>query len=195
MSDIIMLDTRRLKSALLDVLRDAKKIEADVVNKAAKDIAFRAMGQTGFASPGQIEGELLTDKLAIRIVASRLRKKGNFTKAQLASGVRKLINARKRGSRFRRVGWIPAIKALGGSPRGERVRSGGMASRGYAKPATVSDLTALIANVSYDAMTGPNAARSQAQMINALKAAVAIVAKDREEYARKKMDAMLSRHR
>lgn len=195
------------RNALRKVVTATNKDGALIVNKALKDVAFRAMSFTPKGDPAQIEAELMRDKLALKIVSKRLKKrvgssftvggksKGilRVTRAQIATEARKLIEGRKRRRGFMRAGWIPAIKRHGGSIQGERPKSP-LSKLGEAKLATPEQMSGEIANFVYDRMSGPAGGRSRAAMEAALARAVQFVAADREEYARRKIEQTLKEH-
>lgn len=181
---------KRFTASLRGVARAVKKPEAEIVNKALKDVGFRAMQFTPFAEPGRIQAELYRDNILIRMAVARLKKKGKFTKRQVASEATRILKRRIASSRAARAGWIPGLKALGASVRGAKLRSGGSASRGSAQKATINRLSGVIRNalVTHSAATGAaTSVENIPQAVHALNRAIAFVASDREDYARRKL--------
>lgn len=212
---------KQFTASLRAVASASKKPFAEIVNKALKDVAFRAMQFTEYADPGDIRAGLTKDNIALKIAARRVSARagqqmtdryGNakLTKSGRArvhktatqSAIRKeaasIIKKRMASSRAMRAGWIPAIKALGGSPRGEKLKQGGSASKGYASKANPSKLSGLIANalVTRSADSGrktPVEMLSQAK--DGLAKAVSYVTADRNNHARKKeTEKLLKQH-
>ena len=147
----------------------SKKPFAAIVNRALKNVAFRAMQFTAYAEPGMIQAELYRDGLALKLAARKLSRRagrqvvdrygntkvnkrgkavryGGATQAQIRAEATKIIQRRIASSRASRAGWIPAVRGHGGSVRGEKLRPGSSASKGSATKATVSRLSGVIRN-------------------------------------------------
>lgn len=205
---------------------------ADIINRALKDVAFRAMQFTTFATPTDVAADLYRNDIGVKIVAKALAKKRGKARLskQFSRGFKKgKTKTLKKGSwqkmvsrelkakikrrsgpgraKFRRAGWIPAVLAMGGAIRGGQdstvggggraaadLKAGGAASRGYADAATPQKLRGTIANVAYDSMKGKNGARSRKDMDEALSKAVRFVARDREQYAQRKIEQTLRKN-
>lgn len=213
---------REFTATLKRVSKGSRKPAANIVNKALKNVAFRAMEFTDYADPGLIEAQLLRDnivyKIAARRVSSRagsqkvdkfgnakLSKKGRalkFSKKVTRNAIRieaaKIIRKRKAGAKAIRAGWIPAVKKFGGSIRGgAKLKPGGTASKGVAVPATASKLRGSISNalvtISYVGKKTPVERLPEA--VSGLNKAVAYVSKDMNSHQTKKeMEAMLRKH-
>lgn len=195
-------DLSAFRASLRKVLIATKKEEADIVNKALKDVAFRAASFTEKADPAKIEASLMHDKIALKMASKRLKEQSGeiggkrVTRKLIALRARQLINRRKKVIGYARAGWFPAIRAFGGTIRGSgtaRVISP-PAKLGSATPATASKLFGEIVNYVYDKMKGKASSQSRAKMEAALQKAIVFVTKDREQYAQRKLDAILNKH-
>lgn len=204
-------NAKRFTAALQAIARETKKDAAESLNRACRNVAFRAAELTPKADPAEIERELRNDKLALKIVTKRLRSRigssyetgrGNIrtirrvSQRQIANAARQLIAKRKKTRGFMRAGWFASIKALGGSIRGAS-RTGERAPSlklGSATPATALRLLATVRNHSYDRLKGKAYGATKSKMIAALDRAIGIVAHENEEYVRKKIEARHRRH-
>jgi hypothetical protein len=205
----VTIDLSIFNKGLAAIRQATKRDGAEIVNRALKNVAFRAAEYTPFRSPADIQQELLDNKTALRIVTSRLRKTigttritrrgktrvvSRITRKQIGAAVTKLIAKRKAGSRASRAGWFPAVKAFGGSIRGGKLKPGGAASRGYGRRATPEKLIGEIANAYYGILKGPAQSANAAVMRSALQRAVNTVGRENIAYAKKKIEATLRRH-
>lgn len=199
---MLQLDTREFTKALMEYQEATKKDSAYILNRAARNVAFRAASNTPKADPSAIESELLKDKLALKIVTKALRAKigTSYTTAkgkvrtvtgvsrrQIAIAAKRLIANRKKRRGFMRAGWFPAIKLFGGTIRGERPLSGSKADLGGATLANPGRPIAKLYNAVYGRMTGKAGGQSRARMEQALRQAMTFVANDMRQYAREKM--------
>ena len=144
-----------------------------------------------YADPGLIQAQLYRDKILLKLATLRARANGKVTRAAIAREATKILKKRIAGSRAIRAGWIPSIKALGGSIRGGgKLRAGSSASKGSATKATISKLSGIIRNalVTRSAATGhPIPVENIQKAQDALNKAIVFVASDRENYVRRKM--------
>lgn len=216
-------DISRFKKAIAGIVVDFKKDQADIVNKALKDVGMRAMQGTDFATKEQIIADLYHNDIGVKLAAKRLKKRvasrpirerkkggGGIKKShtwqrQVSKELKAIIAKRVQGIKVRRIGWVPAINALGHAVRSAKtsivvnvsnsvLRAGGIAARGWAVIATPASPGGLIANAVYGVQRGKNAARSKIQMHHALQKAIAFVTIDRENYRRNKIAATLRKH-
>lgn len=189
-------DISRLHKALKRIEKEHKKDAADLATRAARDVGYRSMSFTPFASAAKIEKD--TQRHIGSIVARSLKAKGiKRTKAAFDREKQRVIARRRSGTKSRRAGWIPGILALGGTIRGATggvLKPGGGASKGYGKKANIFTLTAVIANAIYRDQDGKNEAKSRGEMEAGLARAVKFVADDREKYLKKKTEQMLRRN-
>lgn len=203
----------RFKQALQSVKTDLKKPEAEIVNKALKDVAFRAMSFTPFAEPGLVQAQLYRDNILLKIAAkkvaaragkakvdrfgnTKLTAKGkaihhaNTSTREIAKEADRILARRVSSTRALRAGWIPAVKAFGGSIRGAaKPKAGGSGQRGGAQKATISKLMGVIRNalVTRPQKGGKVPVENIELAIRALNQAIEFVASDREDYLRRKM--------
>lgn len=205
-------DKAAWNKSIRDVVVATKRDEVDVVNRALLNVGYRAAEYTPFRSPEDIQQELLNNKTLLRIVTARLarlagtktlitrgkragkvRKHGAVTRARISAAANRLLAKRKAGSRASRAGWFPGIKAMGGTIRGGKLKSGGAASRGYGTKATMANIEGLIANAYYGILSGSAAAANKQAMIYALQRAITRVRRENTIYAMKKIGATLRR--
>ena len=214
-------DLREFKRQLQAVQEGSKRDGADILNRTLRNVAFRAAQITEFAEPGKIQAELYRDKILLKMATAYVRKKagatkvdrygntklskrgralkhGRVTRRAIAAAANKLLRVRISRSKAVRAGWIPAIKAMGGSVRGDngRIRSGGSASKGTARKATPRNLSGEIAN----ALVTKNSKRKRTpveqirQATYALQEAVRVVTVDLETKARQQINRTLRRN-
>jgi len=177
----------RFTRVLREVKTATRKASVEIVNRAARDVAFRAASFTP-KTTGAIVAATLSSKMLAGLASAALRKNGKFTKAEHKAYMKRILAKRKRGIGGIRAGWIPAIKALGGTYRGAKMNGGGSASKGKGKMATTSSLVAFITNAIITTSAkgvqtgGGNIPFAKA----ALEKAIRFVTSDREAYLRKK---------
>lgn len=196
MKATLTLDTRLFDRTVRAVSVATKRAASDVLNRALKNVAFRAASFTPRRSADEIKAELMANQYALRIVTARLKRKGGkFTRKQIAQAARDLINRRRRGSGADRAGWIPAVRAFGGSFRGARLRTGSMADAGsFGARATPSRLAASMGNAYFGQSTGKNMGGNMAAMQQALQRAILHVANENLNYAKRKIEQTLRRY-
>jgi len=191
----------RFRAALRAVLMETKKPEAEIVNKALKDVAFRAASFTPKANPAEIRRKLTTGGILPAIAAKACNQKfgkRRWNRAQHQAMMKALLAKKSRGAGAIRAGWIPAITALGGKYRGAKLMPGGSASRGTASRATISRLSGMIRNavITRNARGREFGGADIAIAVNALDKAIGFVSADRESYlARKRaIGRVLTKH-
>lgn len=191
----------QLRAALRDYLKVTKKTETEIVNKTLKDVAFRAASATPKTSAPRIRRDLSKPGLLAALAARWLRKKqGKFTEADLAEAMRKISVARLRHKGAIRVGWFPAIIKLGGHIRGSRDTAFshlGSAGQGGAKKATISKMTGEVWNAIFTRSGATGAKKWGGQIglaVRALDRAIAFVARDRLQYAERKLAERLRKY-
>lgn len=202
MSATLTADLTAFRASLRKVSAATKKEYPDIVNKALKDVGFRAASFTDKADPAKIEQDLWRDKIGLKLAARTLKQQSGqvggkrVTRRLIALRTKQLIARRKKVVGYARAGWFAAIRAFGGTIRG----SGGgrkvspPAKLGFGTIATAGKLWGEIVNLVYDKMKGKASAQSRAKMEAALHKAIVFVTKDREEYAQRKIDAILKRN-
>jgi hypothetical protein len=200
------------KAAIANIVRETKKAEAEVVNRALKNVAFRAMSLTDYAPPARIQAQLYNKKYALKLAVIALRKKvgqpvtrkgqpviykrtgktkvhGPLTRKAIGLKAKAIIGTRRGHARAIRAGWIPAVLALGGEIRGgAKLTSGGSASKGRAFKATPSKLHGSIVNalVTKNHRGAKTDVKQIEQAQRGLQAAVQTVTSENENYARTK---------
>lgn len=203
--------------------KDSKKPFAEIVNKALKNVGFRAMQFTPYADPGQIQAELYHDDMLLKIATSILKgnagreiidKHGNskltkggrarryrkkVTRQQIAALASKLLRIRIAGSRAARAGWIPAVRSFGGSVRGDaKQRPGTTTANGGGTRANPGKLSGRIWNA---LITRSRKTRSKVPVeriigaVSALDKAVKYVTADMRSHAEKRgVEAVLRKY-
>lgn len=188
-------DKGRLAAAIRNVMKATKKTEAAVVNRASKNISFRAASFTPKASASEINAGLRNDKIILKLAIIACRNKygtgkgawGNKQEAQakIKEEASRIMAKRKRGIGALRAGWIPAIQQLGGNYRGARLNAGSTAAKGTATKATIENLSSVIRNtvMTRNARGTQMGAGDIALAEHALLRAVEFVTDDMEGYA------------
>lgn len=192
---MMTIDISRFQRSLREVRRVSKRSEAEIVNKALKDVAFRSASFTPKSNAAKIRGELQQNKLAIRLAVATLKKRrGKFNSNDVKDMAARIVKARTSHVSALRAGWIPAIQKLGGNYRGAKLSQSGTAADGTASKATIWRLSGFIRN---SIVTKNSKGRTSAGNITVLKQGLAkaidFVTNDRETYAATKMRAALRR--
>lgn len=132
------------RTALLEYQNATGKDGVTILNRAGRNVAFRAASFTPKALASRIRADLNKDPHLVYALTSLALKKrgvGILKKPQFRAEVRKFINRRIASAGFLRAGWAPAIEALGGSFRGKK-----MGDHGWASKASITHLITEIAN-------------------------------------------------
>lgn len=181
------LNTDEFSKAVGFVVSATGKDCAEVLNRAGLTALIGGRGvkgavkRTAKADPARIEARLFADKLAIKIVMSRAKAKGErLTRAEISKRARRLINQRKQASAYTRgPGWNNAIVAMGGKGVKVNKRFAQSEARfGSGKKATANKLVARIIN------TAPVSGKIG---LIPLQAALNDTARDMVEYGTKKL--------
>lgn len=189
-------DTSRFERSLRRMMAVSKRTGAEIINKALKDVAFRAASFTPKTTFGKIRGELNND-LITKMALKWLREKGvPFNKNDVKDAKARIFKARMRSIGALRAGWIPAIQKFGGNYRGAKKIEGGSASDGTAVKATPARISGLIRNA---IVTSSNKGTTHAAQIPALRRGllkgIAYVTRDRNREAQRRMLRALQRAR
>jgi len=187
-----MTNLKELSSALRLVIATTKKAEADIVTRAAKDVAFKSAQFTPKLNRDRELGKLKKNGLLPALAAAACNKKfgvKQWNRQQHKDEMAAILKRRGKGFGAVRAGWIPAIQKLGGSYRGAKLRPGGSAADGTAKKATVTSLISFIVNaVKTESFNGRIKGPAEIKpAVSALNQAVSAVARDRVAYAEKKL--------
>lgn len=169
------------------------KDSADILNRAALNVAYRAAQFTPVATAAEIKSGLSgNEKMLAALTSISLRKRGIGVVS--APGFQKEMQnylTRRVGSRrYLRSGWAPAIIALGGSFRGSKLSRG---VDGYADKATPLQLLAEIGVIIDEAHAGKV---EGAEKIGekALVEAIDFVAEDMIEYSQDRLAKTAAAH-
>lgn len=189
MSATLTCDLTKFRAALANVALASKKPEAEIVNKALKDVAFRSAQFTPKTTSAKVRSSL-PKEILFRIAAKHLsEKKGKYTKEELRTTAARIAKRRRSGIGGVRAGWIPAIMALGGTYRGAKAKPGGSAAKGTAKKAGLFRMAGLIRNsvvTTQFAKRTNTGAGNIGFAVNALRKAIVFVTNDRQAYAERK---------
>jgi hypothetical protein len=156
----------------------------DVLNRAGRNVAFRASQFTPAATVGKIRSDLNRDphlKYALTSLALKKKGIGILPSPQFAKEVEKFVARRVASRAFLRSGWSAAIEALGGVYRGRNPGKG----HGYATKASVYRFLTEIAN------TVPGIEKIG---VAALKKAIDYVSQDMIDYANSLMVKRANAH-
>jgi hypothetical protein len=189
MSATLTCDLTKFRAALANVALASKKPEAEIINKALKDVAFRSAQFTPKTTPAKVRSSL-PKEILFRIAAKHLsEKQGKYTKEELRATAARIAKRRRSGIGGVRAGWIPAIMALGGTYRGAKAKPGGSAKKGTAKKAGLFRMAGLIRNsvITTQFATRTNTGAGNIQFaVDALRKAIVFVTNDRQAYANRK---------
>lgn len=191
MSAGITVDTSQFRLALRSYKAATLKDEVEILNRAARNVAFRASSFTPKGNASRIRQDLMRDKhLRYALTAIALKKKGigKLASPQFQKAVDSFVSRRASSANYLRAGWAKAIEDLGGSFRGSKFRGAG----GFANKAIVNKLIADIVNTTSHRNT---ASVRGAELIGdrALQKAIAFVAEDMITYAKQRMGLTASK--
>ena len=185
-------DLSKFRAALVAVKNQTKKPEADIVNRAMRDVAFRSASFTPKVSASTVNSALggKNGRVLAGLAAVACNKKygaKKWSSLQLKEMMATILKRRKSGLGALRAGWIPAIQALGGTYRGAKLTAGS-ASKGTAKKATINNLVGIIKNAVFtrNYKGEKKGAGSIGVSIDALGKAVRFVVNDRQSYLERK---------
>lgn len=178
------LDVRQFHRALKEYGEATGKDGAEVLNRAGRNVAYRAAQFTPIAPVARIKRAIMADphlRYALTSIALKKRGVGVLKSPQFAKEVEALVGRRLASSRYLRSAWRAAVEKMGGTFRGSKKFKG---AGGGATPATLhSLLTELVAQVSE-----PDSKRARSAedvLIKPLQEALDFVAKDMENFAQK----------
>lgn len=179
------LDLTQFQGALREYGKATNRDAADILNRAGRNVAARAIQFTPKATAAKIKAELLSNNRAIYATIRRLRRAGvpqrGMSRTKFAQEINRTIAQRTRSAAFVSSGWFPALAAFGGRAR----RAGGSAAQGSGKRATPGTPLAVLIN----AATGAEKVGAAA-----LQQAVDFVAQDMLAYAQQKLAATARRY-
>jgi hypothetical protein len=179
---MLTLDTRDFERALLNYEAATGKDLPEVLNRAGKNIAYRAAQFTTPAQPAKIRADILAQEGLLEALTSRRLKKKGIRAENFKAEMKKTLAIRMGSARYLRAAWAEVIAKFGGAFKGKKMRG---ASALVKKANAVSLLTEITALVNEP--TSAKAESAEAKMMPALQEAVNFVAADMLEYAAKKM--------
>lgn len=191
----LSLNTSQFEQALRQYESATGKDMADVLNRAARNVAYRAAQNTPVASRAEIKSQLFRDeKLRYALTSIRLKKRGSgiLKSPQFEREVEKMVAQRMGSSRYLRAMWKPAIEKFGGTYRGAAPKHG---NEGYGIPA-VDGLANIFAEIAaiINQPDSKHAAGAERVGMKALQAAIDFVAEDMLAYAQDRMEKTASKH-
>lgn len=188
----VQIDVTKFTFALRAYKAATRKDLADVLSRAARNVAYRSSSFTPKASSAQIRSSLMKDehlRFALTSIALKKRGVGILKKPEFAKEVARFVSRRASSAAYLRAAYAKAIEQLGGSFRGARFKGAG----GFANKATASRLIAeIVAIVSQPDQT--HASSAERIGIQALKDAIEFVSSDMLNYAQQKMAQTAARH-
>lgn len=168
-----------------------RKDEVTIVNRATRNIAFRASSFTPKGNANKIRRDLMSDphlRYALTAIILKKRGVGRLPSPQFQKEVDKFVSRRASSANYLRAGWAKAIVDLGGTFRGAKFRGAG----GFGNKAIISRVIAEVVNTT----THANAASVRgAELIGseALQKAIAFVAEDMLSFAKELMQPTASK--
>lgn len=178
-------DTSQFIFALRAYRAATKKDCVEVLNRAARNVAFRSSSFTPEGNANKIRRDLMRDphlRFALTAIILKKRGVGRLPSPQFQKEVDKYVSRRASSANYLRAGWAKAIVDLGGSFRGAKFRGAG----GFANKALVNKLIANIVNTTEHA----NAVSVRgAELIGseALQRAISFVAADMIQFSKELM--------
>ena len=138
----IRVDDREFRKALQEFKEFNHRALVDITNKTAWEVAYKANKLTSITPKEQIKSELMdtvkgNTPLASLIVNKQQAKKGlkGLVGRKMQTAVTKLINQRRKASRFVSLGWAAARNAMAPYVKGKRPMGRVKSSLGGAIPA------------------------------------------------------------
>lgn len=195
-----ILKSKQFETALREYQAATKKDMAEVLNRALRNVGFRAAQFTPKKDAGMIEEELRKEQIGLKFITKKLRakigssyttEKGNVrtirrvTRKQIALKTRQFIARRKKRTGFLRAGWVAALINAGLKTTG---LSGALikdskSTLGSGNKATPKRLVARLGNAVWGRLTGKSAGKMRAVMQRSLQRAMDFVANDMKKYA------------
>src|SRR5215467_1827253 len=111
----IQFDTKLFTKALVEYKKETGKDMVDVLNRAGKNVAFRAAQFTPAATVGKIRADLNREehlKYALTSIALRKKGIGILPSPRFRKEVERFVARRVASRAFLRSGWAPAIEEL-----------------------------------------------------------------------------------
>ncbi len=185
MNPVLTFDTREFTRALGLYAEATQKDEAEILNRAARNLAYRAAQNTPVAQAAEIKSGLFRDehlRFALTSIALKKRGIGALKSPEFQKEVDRFVARRIASRRYLRAAWAPAIIALGGSFRGTKFKG----IVGEAKKATARKLVAEILTL-INQPDQSHAKGAEEIVAKALQKALDFVAQDMIQYADRKL--------
>jgi hypothetical protein len=177
------LDVGQFQRALKEYGDATGKDGAEILNRAGRNVAYRASQKTKVANASKIRRELMADphlRYALTSIALRKARGGKhiLQSPDFARAVERLVSRRVSSSRYLRAAWANAIEKMGGTFRGRKFKG----ADGSASPATIRKLiTELVAQTLQPDQKHARSAEDEG--IKPLQDAIDFVAKDMIDFA------------
>lgn len=206
-----VIQTKEFEQALREYQAASKKDMADVLNRALRNVGFRAAEFTPKKDPATIDAELRKDKIGLKYITNKLTgKKGTtyttakgrtrtirrVTRKQIALRTRQFFARRKKKVGFLRAGWVAALVSAG-IPLGRglgRNLTKGKSTIGSGRKATPEKLMAYLGNGVWGRLNGKAASKMRTVMQSALNRAMSFVANDMKTYAKERLSKSAKKH-
>lgn len=179
-------DTSQFRFALRAYKAATKKDCVEVLNRAARNVAYRSSSFTPKGQANKIRRDLMSDphlRYALTAIILKKRGVGRLPSPQFQKEVDKFVSRRASSANYLRAGWAKAIVDLGGTFRGAKFRGAG----GFANKALVNKLIAEIVNTTEHA-TAASVRGAELIGSEALQKAVQFVSADMLQFAKELMD-------
>lgn len=179
-------DIEKFKFALRAKKAACQKTLPDILNHAAKNIAFRSSSFVPKANPARIRSELMRDphlRFALTSMALKRKGIGRLKSPEFARAVLKYVGRRVSSANYLRASFANAIEQLGGTFRGKKMRG----ASGFANKAQVSRFIVEIVSI-VEQPTPAKANSAEAIMQKAAWEAIRYVTEDILVYARRKLE-------
>jgi hypothetical protein len=189
-------NVREFQKALQAKMRATRKTEAEVLNHACRNVAFRAAQFTPKSSAAKIKAGFRNDNLLAKLASRNLKQRqGRFTRAEHTAEMRRIQTKATRSVGAVRASWFGALTAMGANVRGRKPAPGTNSARGGGKRATAGHLLASIwsAIVTTNARGRKTSAAEIIPLRLALDKAVRFVTADTIAYAQKRIGQTLKR--
>lgn len=199
-----VMKTKQFDDAIELYKEATKKDMADVLNRALRNVGYRAAEFTPKKDKHVIEAELWSDKIGLKFITKKLRArigqtfktaKGKLrtvrrvTRKQIALQTRQFIARRMKRTGFLRAGWVAALVKAGIKTSGLKgaIIADSKSSLGSGQQATPKKLYARLGNGVWGRLNGKSAATIRGVMQGALRRAMSYVAKDMTDYAKERL--------
>lgn len=174
-------EVARLTRSLHLYSEATKKSEAEILNRAGRNIGFRAASSkfTKFATAARVRADMKEHGMK-QVFAWAAREGRKLTAEQARARYNQVLRAKLAARHYIRIGWGPAIRAFGGNPTRIRDTGGSWAASGGGTTARARRLMAALVNNSVGADEWPG---GRDGLVGAMKA----VADDMSTYAKREL--------